>query len=256
MLFTRHCRHYLAGLSFGLLLSCLSSVAKAGIDVGFYFGRSSSQASDVHLSLPGNTDLTFADVSWDDKSFENPLYWGLRLTYWLPRADNWGVALDFTHAKIHANLNATVHVSGIRAGSAVNAQEPLNNTFGDLAMSHGFNLLTLNAIHRWPKRLHTDSRWLSGLTPYVGVGAGIAYPHVEVTTGGSVTDEYQLAGWVLNGLAGINYALSKSLTLFSEYKLSYADMHADLNGGGGLDTKIWTNHFNLGMTYHFGQAPE
>ncbi len=248
----RHCRNSVTGLLSGLLLFGLSSVANAEFDGGLYFGKSSSQASDVHLSLPNNTNLTFSNVSWDDKSFENPVYWGLRLTYWLPQAQHWGIALDFTHAKIHADLNATVQVRGIRGGSAVNTQEPLRNTFAELAMSHGYNQLTLNAFYRWPIQSRQSRDGLSDLTPYVGVGAGIAYPHVEVTTAGSVTDEYQIAGMVVNGMAGINYELSKSLAMFGEYKLSYADMHAELVGGGSLDTKLWTSHFNLGVIYHFG----
>lgn len=250
---TRRCRDYLTGLLCSLLLICLPTMAQAGFDAGFYIGKSSSRAGDVHLNLPNNTNLTFADVGWDDRSFENPQYWGLRLTYWLPQAENWGIALDFTHAKIHADLNAIVHVSGTRAGSAVNAQEPLRNTFDVLAMSHGFNLLTLNAIHRWPGRLRKDGGWLAGLTPYIGGGVGIAYPHVEVTTGSSTTDEYQLAGWVANVLGGINYELGNGFAVFGEFKLSFADMHADLGGGGGLDTKVRTSHLDVGVTYHFGQ---
>jgi len=252
MLWRKHCLIYAAGLLSGLFLFGLSSVAFAEFNASIYFGKSSTQASDVHLNLPNNTNLTFSNVSWDDKSFDNPVYWGLRLTYWLPQAERWGIALDFTHAKIHADLNASVQVSGIRTGSAINAQEPLRNSFDALAMSHGYNLLTLNALFRWPAHTARAGNGLAGLTPYVGVGAGIAYPHVEVTTAGSVTDEYQLAGLAVNGLVGINYELSKNFALFGEYRLSYADVHANLAGGGGLDTKLWTNHFNIGVIYHFG----
>lgn len=226
--------------------SCLTTVAQAEIDATLYSGASSSRASDVHLTQPGDTRLTFANVAWDDKSFENPIYWGLRLTYWLPRADRWGIALDFTHAKIQANLDATVGVSGTRLGTPVNAQEPLRNTFDQLAMSHGFNLLTLNAMYRWKSPPH--------LQPFVGLGGGIAYPHVEVHTSSSYTDEYQIAGWVANAMVGVHYNVKRNFAIFAEYKLSYADMHADLSGSGGLDTAVWTNHFNLGVTYHFTQT--
>jgi len=208
----------------------------------------------VSLNLPDNTRLTFHDVTWDDRSFENPLYWGVRLTYWLPRASNWGVGLDFTHAKIHADLNASVRVSGVRAGTAVDAREPLGNSFSVLAMSHGFNQLTLNGLYRWRG---LGGHW-SRLTPYVGIGAGLAYPHVEVTTGGSVTDEYQLAGWVASSMAGLKYQLGRNLAVFGEFKVSYTDVHADLAGGGGLETAVWTRHLNIGISYDFKTeaAPE
>jgi len=229
----RQPRHYhLIGLLLALGLFSLVQAARAEIDASVYLGRSSSQASDVSLNLPDNTRLTFHDVTWDDRSFENPLYWGVRLTYWLPRASNWGVGLD----------------------TAVDAREPLGNSFSVLAMSHGFNQLTLNGLYRWRG---LGGHW-SRLTPYVGIGAGLAYPHVEVTTGGSVTDEYQLAGWVASSMAGLKYQLGRNLAVFGEFKVSYTDVHADLAGGGGLETAVWTRHLNIGISYDFKTeaAPE
>ena len=245
MTFMTHRREMALGMVTALILSLMPIEAYAEFDATFYSGMSSSRASEVTLSLPTDTHLTFQDVAWDDKSFENPIYWGVRLTYWLPRAERWGVALDFIHAKLHADLGATVNVTGTRAGSAIAAQEPLRNTFDELAMSHGYNLLTLNALYRWQVKTRLQS--------FVGVGGGIAYPHIEVQTGSSSTDEYQMAGLVVNGMAGLNYALGKDVAIFAEYKLSYADMRADLNGGGSLETAVWTHHVNVGVTYHFTQ---
>jgi len=206
---------------------------------------SSSRTSDVHLTLPDSTNLNFVNVRWDDKSLENPFYWGLRLTYWLPRTDEWGIAVDLTHAKIHADLNATVSVNGNRPGGAINTQETLRNTFDELSMSHGYNLLTVNALHRWTPQPH--------LQPFVGIGGGIAYPHVEVQTGSSSTDEYQVGGWVANAMAGLYYDLGQNFAVFAEYRISYVDMRVDLNGGGDLQTSVWTNHFNIGVSYRFAR---
>lgn len=229
----------------GLVLLCLPGVVCAQFDATIYSGISSSRTSDVHLTLPNNTNLNFANVKWDDRSLENPIYWGLRLTYWLPQADRWGIALDFTHAKIHADLNATVAVSGTRLGSAVNTQETLRNTFNELAMSHGYNLLTINLLHRWMPQ--------PNLRPFAGFGGGIAYPHVEVQTGSTSIDEYQVAGWVANAMTGLYYDLDQHFSIFAEYKLSYADMRVDLTGGGSLQTSVWTNHFNIGVSYRFAR---
>ncbi|MEJ2362491.1 MAG: outer membrane beta-barrel protein [Gammaproteobacteria bacterium] len=233
------------GIANAIVLLLMPLCAHAQLDVTIYSGVSDSRNSDVQLTQPVNTSLTFHNVSWDDQSLDNPVYWGARLTYWFPHARRWGMAVDFTHAKIHADLRATVNVTGTRAGSTVNDQEVLGNTFSVLAMSHGFNLLTINAMYRWMSQPR--------LQPFIGFGAGLAYPHVEVKINSSHTDEYQLAGWAINGMTGLNYDLGKGFALFAEYKISYADMKADLNGGGTLKTKVWTNHLNLGVTYHFGQ---
>ena len=42
--------------------------------------------------------------------------------------------------------------------------------------------------------------------------------------------------------------------LFGDYKLSYSSNSADLNGGGTLETDVWTNSFILGLAYRFGQS--
>lgn len=234
------------GVMTGMVMACQPAVALAELDASVYSGFSRSQASDVTLSQPAdNTQLVFHEINWNDKSQEQPLYWGLRLTYWFPSSAHWGLALDFTHAKIHADLGQGVRVTGTRQGSAVNATESLATSFNELAMSHGFNYLTVNAVYRWQARPR--------LKPFVGFGGGLMYPHVEVETGSSYTDEYQLAGWTLAGMLGFNYDLNRAFALFAEYRLSYADIQADLSGGGELRTAVWTQHLNLGVTYHFDQ---
>lgn len=240
----RQTRHVFQGCL--VLLCCQAQIAMAEFEASLYLGKSSSQDSDVSLSLPNNTHLTFHNVGWDDRSFENPVYYGARIVYWLPRARSWGLGVDFTHAKIYADLNASVRVSGVRTGTPVDTREPLRNSFSDLAMSHGLNQLTVNVLYRWRHRER------GGLAPYVGAGVGLAYPHVEVTTGGNTTDEYQLAGWVVGGLAGIKYEFGNDIAAFGEFKLSYTDVHANLMGGGDLDTSVWTQHFNMGISYRFG----
>jgi lipid A oxidase len=105
------------------------------------------------------------------------------------------------------------------------------------------NLFTLNAVHRW----FVGRR----LRPYVGGGAGAAIPHVEATVGGVETDGYQLAGWAAQGLAGLSIDVTGPLSVFVEYKLSWADIDAELNGGGSIRHEIWTQQLVFGFTFRF-----
>lgn len=244
------CRVSKFAVLFTALFSLYAQSVNAEYSVALYGGLSLSMDSDVRLQQPDGTDLSFQDVSWDDRSFENPVYWGFRFNYWPKESSHWGLALDFTHAKIHAELDKTVSVTGNRGGNPVSGSERLGDSFDELAFSHGYNLLTLNGMYRW-FLVDGKSGWLSRMRPYAGFGAGVAIPHVEVHTGGSVTDEYQIAGPVINGMAGLNYSLGKGFSVFGEYKLSYADMKADLSNGGTLETAVWTNHLNLGFAYSF-----
>lgn len=244
-------RLFNSGACLLLLMGLYSPTVTAEYAVSLYGGLSNSFDSEVRLQQPEGTNLSFQDVSWDGRSFENPVYWGLRFNYWPKTTSHWGLALDFTHAKIHAELDKMVSVSGSRNGNPVNATEPLGDSFDELAFSHGHNLLTVNGIYRWFLADANPDSWLTRLRPYAGLGAGVAIPHVEVHAGGSVTDEYQIAGPVINGMAGLDYRLGKGFSIFGEYNLSYADINADLAGGGSLKTQVLTNHFNLGFAYSF-----
>jgi len=227
-----------------LISSGYPAVSRAEYSFAFYGGASASRDSDVRLQQAGGTDLEFHGISWRERSFKLPIYYGMRLTRWSQNSPNWALALDFTHAKVYAKLNETVRVSGTRQGIPVNANERPGDTFDELSMSHGHNLLTLNALYRWnqvDKRLH----------PYAGFGAGIAVPHVEVITSSVSNDEYQIAGPAFNVMAGMMYEISDRLAVIAEYKWSYADIDADLQGGGSLETTVRTSHYNIGVVYNY-----
>jgi lipid A oxidase len=214
----------------------------------FYGGKAWTRDTDVRLHQSGATDLTFQNVSWDDESFKGPYYWGVRLTYWPDKATGWGAALDFTHAKMLANLNQNVRVSGTRGGVPVNAHEPLSDTFDGLSFTHGYNLLTGNALYRWSTgRTH----WFGESRPYAGVGLGIAYPHVEVAINGQSTVDYQITGPAYQGFVGLDIEAFERVSVVVEYKLTYAAIDADISGGGSVRFKPWTQHAVLGAAYHF-----
>ena len=221
--------------------------AQAEWRLSVYGGIAYTLDSDVKLEEPGDTRLTFHHVSWDDDSFEEPQYFGLRLTYWLGHQSPWGLAVDFAHAKMIAELDEEVLVTGRRGGDFANAREVLGDSFVKLEFSHGHNLLTANLLYRWlaPNR----PAWLGRIQPYVGLGAGVAIPHVEVLVGSPLaTTGYQVGGPVAQGLAGLNINLMKHLSVFTEFRLSYAHIDVDLRGGGSLETDAWTYHINLGLS--------
>ena len=228
-----------------------SSSARGEFVISAYGGIADTMDADVKLSQPGGTDLTFSDVSWTDKSFEGPVYYGLRLNYWFKELNGWGVCVDFTHAKMYAELDDTVNVTGNRVGVPVSGAEPLRNTFKELSFSHGYNLLTFNGMYRWFPKGVRDDTFLGRLQPYVGLGLGVAVPHVEVEINGNKTEEYQYTGPAFQGLGGVNFDVYKKFSIFLEYKFTYADINADLTSGGSVEIEPWTNHFIFGLSYSF-----
>ena len=223
----------LSAVSAAIVALCLYPlVASAETQLSVYGGFNWNFSSDVKLNAPGAQDQR--SVDWDGGSFDFPPYWGVRGVYWLSRTSNWGFAIDYTHQKALADINF--------------AADP---TYDRLEFTDGNNLLILEVLYRFSPLMNGT------LVPYVGAGAGVTIPHVEVTLdpgkGGSKTFEYQLAGPAAQILAGLEYKLDNSWSLFTEFKLSYSHISADLQGGGELETELWSPALAIGLTYRFPQ---
>jgi lipid A oxidase len=242
----------LPGIAMAIVLGLALGVspAEAEMQIGVYGGWSESFDSDIHLSQPGGTNLTLSDVPWEGDSFGAPPYWGLRGTYWLNSAPSWGLMVDYNHAKVIADQGAVVSASGTRDGFKIGPKDRVGNTFETMEFTDGINEIFFGGQYRW-----MFERW----TPYVGVGVGFAFPHVEVRRApgppNARTFDYQVTGVAVEGLVGIEYHLTQRISLFGDYKLSYSNNDADLNGGGTLQTDIVTNHFIFGASYRFGGGP-
>jgi lipid A oxidase len=88
--------------------------------------------------------------------------------------------------------------------------------------------------------------------PYLGLGVGVAVPHVEVEPpGAEKTFEYQLTGFGGRWLGGVGYEITDSWSVFGEYNGTYTMHDAELEGGGELNTNIVTHAFNVGASFSF-----
>jgi len=217
----------------------------ADLQLGVYGGPAYTGASDLNLVQPGGTDMTFRDVAWEGKPFRRPPYYGYRAIYW--PSDCYGVMLDFTHIKAIAIKDRPVQQSGFKDGDHVPPQAPVSATLKRLEFTHGYNLLTLNALRRGAPRG-------PNLIPYAGLGLGVAIPHVEVQRTdppqSARTDEYQITGPALQALGGIEWRFGRRLSLFVEFKLSCAMIRGDLVGGGKVTTNLCTHQVLAGPAVH------
>jgi len=229
--------------SVGMLLTVQFADALAETTISLLTGQAWTYDSDVRLQEPGGTNLYFGDVSWDTNPFEMPPYWAIRLTHWMNRSPDWGVAVDFNHAKMYSDLEQVVQVSGKQSGVSVDGPGRLGDTFNTLEFTDGHNLLTVNALRRWRVSEH--------LQPYLGAGIGVAVPHVEVGTAAGLTLEYQLVGPAAQFIGGVNFPLGERFFLITEYRLSWAEIDAKLNSGGRLKTEALTHHLNFGVGFGF-----
>lgn len=249
---TLHSHLTTAGSVFlALLLSMAAGPVLGESLISVTTGSAWTHSSDVRYIEPGGTDLRFHEVEWDTKPFELPPYYGIRFTHWPDRYPNWGAAFDFTHAKMIADRDRIVAVSGNRHGNAISDAALLSETFDELEFSDGHNLVTLNLMHRWRLSPSIGQLTLDDTQLFVGGGAGVAIPHVEVGTADSLTREFQIAGPALQLAAGANLRLTDRWRLIAEYRLTYADIDAELSSGGRLTTDALTHHLNIGIGFGF-----
>ena len=201
----------------------LSAPAFAEATLSIYGGANFSPHSRVKHRSGATTGNVL--VGWEGASFKMPPYYGVRATWWIDSAPEWGVALDFTHSKVVAT--------------------PLPAGFTTLEFTDGINFLTVNALYRW--------KLDNGFTPYVGAGVGLSIPHVEVEGPAFLgrTFEYQVTGLAAQALAGVDYKLDDNWSIFTEVKSTYGVVDAKLFGGDSLSTNIISNQLIFGVTYSF-----
>ena len=209
--------------------TCLWSLpASAETQISVFGGANWNFNSDIKVrnSADGSFDRS---VDWEGGSGELPPYWGVRGTYWLSKSSPWGIAIDYAHTKAIAD-------------------DSLHDQFNRLEFTDGNNLLMLDVLYRFSPLMNRT------LVPYVGAGIGVTIPHVEVTfkdAPSPATFEYQCCGFAAQILAGLEYKLNDTWSLFTEARLSYSQIDADLKGGGSLQTDLWSPAIAVGVTYRF-----
>lgn len=231
---------------------CAVAPASAEVQVGFNAGWNRTLSSDVTFTGPNGTDFTLENVPWKGLSFPGDggaPYYGIRAAYWFREGPGWGVMLDYTHAKVRAKADAVVDLTGSTGPSGVApGAYPVGDLLDRLEFTDGITFITLNALYR--------TRPMGRLQPYVGLGAGINRPHVEVT-GAALSDlprtyEFQNGGVTAQALAGVDIRIAGPLSVYGEYRINYSPVDAPLSDDAfEIDTTLFTNQILFGASVHF-----
>ena len=210
--------------AFCCLFLAAPTLASAQVELSFYGGSQSAPASDV--AIRGDSQIPDDDfsVDWEGRSSAAPVYYGIRATRW--HSPTFGYGLDFAHNKVYPK------------------DGQLPEGFDVLEFTDGLNTLTINAYRRWPKAI-------GDVSPYIGGGLGVAIPHVEVITPDSRTFGYQLTGPAATWIAGASYPISDHWSVFGEYKGTFSSNTGDLDTGGTVESDIFTNAVNVGVSFNF-----
>lgn len=216
--------------------------------VSIYAGAPYYYRSDVHMTRPDGTDVTLKRLGWDGDPFYFPIDGGLRSVHWRGSS---GFMIDFLHNKAIARTGKGSHgrkisngvideveTVGTLKGNPSPGTLKLTDLFERLEFTHGHNVLLFGPVARL-------SAFSPRLRPYLGIGAGVAIPHVEVRFAGegreTRTGEYQLAGPAAQLVAGIELRSGRG-SYYLEYKFTWAKIAAALTGdesGKNVDLPSW-----------------
>jgi lipid A oxidase len=214
---------------------------------GGYGGLAHTYPASVKIARQ-DSEMTASGFEWIGKPFTAPIYYGARIQRWgmLGRT---ATMIDFIHAKAIAKPESAATFTGTHNGEALPEKAPVRDVFRKLEFSHGHNILTLNGLLRFGSLLGI-------VRPYVGAGAGITLPHVEVhlRKDNWRTYEYKFAGFAGQGLAGLEFDLGRT-SLFVEYKFTYAPYDLPLTEEPELDLLV-VDLYRQFTAWWNGEAPK
>ncbi len=202
--------------------------------IGAYGGKHYNYGSDVRFRRSGTgpfRDFTVKDVEWEGQSFKHPLYYGARVARWGHGGEGpgrFGGMVDFIHSKAIARMAQELRMEGRLDGKPVPEKARIGDLFNKLEFSHGHNMLLFTGLMRL-------ASLAPRVSPYVGLGAGLSFPHTEIhlnKNDPTRTYEYQFTGPAVQGLAGIEFRLAR-VSVFLEYKFTFANYSAPLTGREG-----------------------
>jgi hypothetical protein len=190
-----------------------------------YVGKAVTANTTLRISpAAGAVVLVFKDFQFEDRSFQTPLYYGLRGGYMIgPRI---GVEGEFIHVKVFGRVEDLP--------PALQVQQ--------YNVSHGLNLLLANFVFR---RVLTDRFDLA-----LRGGIGIGIPHPEIRMLGEALEKYQIRGAAFQTSGGIEFKLASRLLWLGEYKFTGTNPRFELRSSR-IENRFLTHHFVTGLGIRF-----
>ncbi len=235
---------------FVLMIMATANTARAQWVVAGFFGSAATTRSDLVLTQPATqTSMRFQSVGWEGRSFRLPPYYGYRAAYFL-RSPGWfGIEGGVIHMKVYALAADTVTASGTTGGVPGARPVRLDSVVQRFSLSHGQNMLLVNAVVRRALWRRGDYR-AARLLVMSRVGIGPTLPHVESTIGGIGEERYERGALALQAAAGVEVRIWKPLRAVAEYKFTRCRQSVDTAAGSHIETLLVSHHLAFGLAVH------
>ncbi len=225
-----------------MMVVMLLVVPKAGLAqwtfVG-YVGDTWTAASTITLdNASAGTSVRVTDVEYESRAWERPLYWGVRAGLAVSRDQRWAVELEYIHLKVYASPEHVVHVQGHVDGRDIDEREPFRAIVERFQISHGLNLLLVNAA--FEQRVHPR------LTLTARAGIGPTVPHIEATIAGASRDQYSWGRVGVQAGGAVNWFATRHVFFTGELKWTFTHQRLAV-GATQTDARFATAHLLAGV---------
>lgn len=233
-----------------LVLLGLPRAARAQWVIAGYFGSAATGRTYLALVQPASrTNVRFDSVDYQGLSFHLPPYYGYRAAYFVSNG-RFGVEGEVIHMKVYTQPSQVVAATGTIDGTPVAGSIPLDTLVQRFSISHGQNMLLLNAVVRHAFGEGGDYR-TARLVASARVGAGPTLPHVESTIGGVRDERYERGAPAVQAAGGVEVLVWKRLHALAEYKWTRCRQSVVAAAGTNVETLLTTHHFVFGASWHF-----
>jgi hypothetical protein len=184
------------------------------------------------------TDLRLSPVRYRSESLKPPFYYAGRVAFF-PASGWFGLEGELVHLKVVADTARQVRFEGVVRAEATDAVRLLSSLVQRFSITHGVNLLLVNAVARRTAQVsgNLPPRWI--LTGRVG--AGTSLPHPESTVDGLSLERYEWGSFSAQAAAGMELRLTTRLYLSGEYKLTRTAQDVSV-AAGSARTPLVTHH--------------
>ena len=229
-----------------LAFLCICAPLRAEWRLEIYAGKFLPRRSDLTVRRPAAGDhITYYNVKWADRSFENPLYYGLRISKFASRESRIGFELEFVHAKVYSDPEAYLTAEGRLGNQPVTGIRRLGDYIQKFNISHGLNFAMANLVWR-------TARWRNGPfsaeSPFAVFrsGVGTCLCHTESVINGQAGEQYEWGGPGFQTSIGGVLPINRALSLMLEYKFTHAWLRGLKVSGGKADSGIGGSHLVFG----------
>jgi len=234
---------------------CLAVAPPACADwtIGGFLGGAHTHTTSLRLIQPLEaTDISLSPVSYRSKSLTPPLYYAYRFGFF-PRSRWFGIEGELIHLKVHADTTRTTQISGVLRGQPSQGSVPMSSVIEDFSISHGVNLVLINAVAR--RGVGVDQSGEPRWTLTGRFGAGTSRPHPESTIGGRRFEGYEWGSPSVQIAAGVEMRVIGTVigpvSLVGEYKLTRTVQEVTILDGTAR-TPLTTHHFVGGAALRLG----